>query len=79
MLTSWAQGRCKAVAVQVTARGYNGRGRGDGRKGMLQFVFCICILYVNARALNVNCCGNALNPSLLSHSCTYAVDVLILF
>jgi len=54
MLISWAQGRCKAVAVQVTARGYIGRGRGDGRKGLLQFV--ICILYVNACVLNVNCC-----------------------
>jgi hypothetical protein len=79
MLISWAQGRCKALAVQVTARGYIGWGRGDGRKGLLHFVFCICILYVNAYVVNVNCCGNTLNPSLLSHSCTYAVDVLILF
>jgi hypothetical protein len=79
MLISWTQGRCKAVAVQVTARGYIGRGRGDGRKGLLQFVFCICILSVIACVLNINCCGNTLNPSLLSHSCTYALGVLIVF
>jgi hypothetical protein len=80
MLISWAEDRCRAFAVQVTtARGYIGREWGDGRKGLMQFIFCICILYVNACALNVNYCGNTLNTSLLSHSCAYAADGLILF